>query len=502
MSIAKKLVGQTAAYGLSSIIGRAINYLLVPIYTAVFLREEYGIISYLYSFTAFFNILFTYGMETAFFRFANKEGADKQALYNRTLSAILLTSIVLSSILIFFAGPIAAYVGIPDKPEYVVWLALVLAIDAIVAIPFARLRLQNKAIKFASIKLSNILLTVGANMFFLVFCRDIYLGNYLPALRPFISTIYNPEFGIGYIFIINLIANFLLLPMLWRELSSFRFRLDIDQLKPMLVYAYPLFFMGLAGMVNEVIDRILLERWLPEGFYPNTSSFAAVGVYSACYKLSIFMTLAIQAFRYAAEPFFFSQAQEKNSTQAFALVMKWFVIVCAFIYLFVSVYLEDFSLLLLRNPAYREGIMIVPVLLLANLFLGIYYNLTVWFKLSDKTYIGTYISFGGAAITILGNLILIPVLGYMGSAIATLICYFSMALTCYLLGNRYYPIPYPVATILAYILLATGLVVIARAVAIENFWLHHVFNLALCGVYAVIIWVREGRSLLKKQQVR
>jgi O-antigen/teichoic acid export membrane protein len=497
MSIAKKLVGQTAAYGLSSIVGRALNYLLVPVYTEVFLREEYGIVSYLYSFTAFFNVLFTYGMETAFFRYANKEGVNKQELYNRTLTVIILSSVLLTSILILLAEPIAAYVNLPYKEEYIIWLALVLAIDAIVAIPFAKLRLENKAIKFASIKLTNIILTVGANLFFLILCRDIYRGEYLTVLRPFIVSIYNPEFGIGYIFLINLVANALMLPMLWREFTSFQFKLDLAYIKPMLVYAFPLLFMGLAGVVNEVIDRILLELVLPDNFYPNTSNMAAVGVYSACYKLAIFMTLAIQAFRYAAEPFFFSQAQDKNSPQAFALVMKWFVIVCAFIFLFISVNLEIFGLFL-RDPAYREGLEIVPVLLLANLFLGVYYNLTIWFKLTDKTKYGTYINFTGAGITILFNLLLIPILGYMGSAIATFICYFSMALICYVLGNRYYPIPYPVKTILIYIGLAIVLVSMALFIPIANMWLRHGFHLFLCFVFAAIIWLRERPQLVSK----
>ncbi|MDX5421532.1 MAG: polysaccharide biosynthesis C-terminal domain-containing protein [Hymenobacteraceae bacterium] len=497
MSIAKKLVGQTAAYGLSSIIGRALNYLLVPVYTAVFLPEEYGVVTYLYAFVAFFNILYTYGMETAFFRFANKPGADKKLLYNQVLSLIMCTSILFTGVLVLTSGTIADYKGFsPQEQSYVVWLAIILAIDAIVAVPFAWLRLQNKAMKFASIKLANILITVGANMFFLVFCRSIYQGDYLQELRPIIEQIYSPDFGIGYIFLINLVANALLIPMLWREFSIFKFSLNKELLQPMVLYAYPLLFMGLAGMVNEVVDRILLEEWLPEGFYPDKSNIAAVGIYGACYKLSIFMTLAIQAFRYAAEPFFFSQAEDKNSPQAFALVMKWFVIACAFIFLFISANLEDFALLL-RSPEYREGIMVVPVLLLANLFLGIYYNLSVWFKLTDKTYFGTYISFGGAAVTILFNLLLIPVLGYMGSAIATFICYFGMAVVSYLLGNRHYPIPYPTKTIAGYVLLAVGLVWVALQAEIEDFWVRHAFHLAVCAVFPIVVWLRERPRFLK-----
>ncbi len=498
MSIAKKLVGQTAAYGLSSIVGRTLNFLLVPIYTEVFHPAEYGIVTYLYAFVAFFNILYTFGLETAFFRFANKPEADKQRLYNQVLSIIICTSIVFTTLIILASGTIADYLAYtPEQEKYIIWLAIILAIDAIVAIPFARLRLENKAAKFASIKFINILITVGANSFFLILCYGVYTGEFFQSLKPFVERVYDPGFGIGYIFIINLIANALLLPMLWREFRSFRFELNKEVLKPMLVYAYPLLFMGLAGTVNEVLDRILLEHWLPESFYPHQSNKASVGIYSACYKLAIFMTLAIQAFRYAAEPFFFSQAQDKNSPQTFALVMKWFVIVCAFIFLFISANLEIFALFL-RDPAYREGIMIVPVLLLANLFLGIYYNLSVWFKLSDKTKFGTYLSFGGAGVTILFNLLLIPVLGYMGAAVATFVCYFSMALACYLLGNKYYPIPYPVKTILSYILVAILLVLVALLVPVENMWLRHGFHLFLCIAFAAIIWLREKPQLISK----
>jgi len=496
MSIAKKLVGQTAAYGLSSIVGRAITYLLVPIYTAVFAPAELGVQVVLYAYVAFFNVLFTYGMETAYFRYANKPDTDRQHLYNHVMSLLIASSIAFSGLILLFSNQIAALIGYPEYPHYVRWLALILGIDAVAAIAFARLRLENKAVRFASIRLFNIFLTVGANLFFLVLCRNIYEGDYLQGLRPYISYIYNPDLGVGYIFLINLGANLLLLPFFWRQFLSFRFKIDRELLRPMLVYAYPLMLMGLAGMVNEVIDRILLRSYLPESVYPDLSNDAVVGIYGNCYKLAIFMSLAIQAFRYAAEPFFFSQAEEKNSPATFAMIMKWFVIVCAFIFLFISANLEDFALLL-RRESYRQGIMVVPVLLLANLFLGVYYNLSVWFKLTDKTKYGTYISFGGAAITIFANLLLIPVIGYMGSAIATFVCYFSMALASYLLGNRHYPVPYPVKTIMGYIVLAAGLVWLALGVNVENFWLRHLYHLALCAAFAVAVVVRERPRFLK-----
>ena len=498
MSIAKKLLGQTAAYGISTIIGRLLNFLLFfAIHSAVFKPEAYGVIGSLYAFVGFFNILYTFGLETAFFRFANKPGADQQLLYNRVLSFIIITSILFTGTILVFISPLSELIGFPDQKLYISWLAVILAVDAITAIPFARLRLQNKAIKFASIKMANIFITIGANVFFFWFCHSIFFGKFLPGLKPIITAIYFPEWGVGYIFLINLIANLLLFPMLWREFRRFRFNLDFSFLKPLLRYGYPIMFMGFAGMVNELLDRILLLKLLPPNFYPNLTAKGAVGVYNGCYKLSMFMTLAIQAFRYAGEPFFFSQAKEKDSPATFAMVMKWFVVICAFIFLFVSVNLEDFKLLI-RDPDYYPGLGIVPILLLANLFLGIYYNLSAWFKLTDKTHYGTFISFGGAAVTIILNIILIPRMGYMGCAWATLACYSSMAIASFLFGQKYYPIPYPVASILAYLSLAIILVLLAMYIPVNNTIWRHAFHLGLCLAFLVIIWLVEKPRFLKR----
>jgi len=497
MSIAKKLLGQTAAYGISTIIGRLLNFLLFfAIHSAIFKPEAYGVIGSLYAYMGFFNVLYSFGLETAFFRFANKPEANRQLLYNRVLSFIILLSLLFTGIILLFISPIAEFINFPDQKLYISWLAIILAIDAITAIPFARLRLENKAVKFAGIKLANIFITIGANIFFFWFCHNIYFGAFLPGLKPFISEIYIPEWGIGYIFLINLIANILLFPMLWREFASFRFNLDLTFMKPLLRYGYPIMFMGFAGMVNELLDRILLLELLPDNFYPNLTTKGAVGVYNGCYKLAMFMTLAIQAFRYAGEPFFFSQAKEKNSPVTFALVMKWFVLVCTFIFLFVSINLEDFKLLI-RNPEYYQGLGIVPILLLANLFLGVYYNLAAWFKLTDKTHYGTFISFGGAAVTIMVNIILIPRLGYMGCAWATLACYSSMAVICYVFGQKYYPIPYSVGAILAYLGLAVGLVLLSAYVPVTDIILRHVFHLVLCVFFLGVVWLVEKPRFIK-----
>ncbi|MGV3504998.1 MAG: lipopolysaccharide biosynthesis protein [Adhaeribacter sp.] len=485
-SVAKKLVGHTAAYGISTIFGRLLNYLLVPLHTAIFSLEGYGIIGGLYAYVGFFNVLYTMGLETAFFRFANRPEIDRQQLYNRALSFLLLTSVLFTGLILVFIEPISAWIDFPDQQRFISWLAVILAVDAITALPFARLRLENKALTFAGIKMANILLNVLGNVFIFLFCHQVYLGHLLPGLQPLVARFYFPEWGVGYVFLINLISNLLLLPMLWRQFSHFRFQLDLAFMKPLLRYGYPIMFMGFAGMVNELLDRILLLEYLPGNFYPGLNNKEVVGAYNACYKLAIFMTLAIQAFRYAGEPFFFSQAREKNSPQTFALVMKWFVIVCTFIFLFVSLHLDIFKRFI-SNPDFHIALGIVPILLLANLFLGVYYNLSTWFKLTDKTHFGTLIGFGGAAITILGNMLLIPYLGFMGSAWATLACYAGMSLACYVLGQKYYPIPYPVGRMLFYLLVAVSLVLLSQYVQLNRELWRYAFHLGLSAAFLLLV---------------
>jgi len=469
MSIAKKLASQTAIYGVSSIVGRVLSYLLVPIYTAHFAAAEYGIVTGLYAYVSFLNVVFTYGLETTFFRFANRPGEDRRELYSRTLSLLLLSSVVFTGLLALLAQPLLALLRLPPGHyEYAIWIALILGLDAVAALPFARLRLENKARRFAAIRLTNILLYVGLNLFFVVLCPAVLRsapGSVLAGLRPLVQAVYDPNLGVGYVFLSNLAASALTLLLLAHELLDFRFRWPrLGFLRPLLAYALPLMLMGLAGMVNETLDRILLPAYLPEGFYPGISRLGAVGVYGACYKLSIFMSLIIQAFRYAAEPFFFAQSTEKNSPATFALVLKWFTLCCAFIFVGISLNLSWVGPLFLRRPEYLTGLGVVPILLLANLFLGVYYNLSVWFKLTDKTYFGTYIGAAGAVLTIALNIALIPVMGYMGSAWATLACYFMMAALCWWLGERHFPVPYPVGRLLGWLLAAVALVVLGQAV--------------------------------------
>ena len=497
MSIAKKLVSQTAVYGVSSIVGRVLTYLLVPLYTGAFAAAEYGVVTGLYAYVSFLNVVFTYGMETTYFRFANRPGTDRRELYDRSLSLLLLSSAGLALLLMALARPLLGLLDIgPGYERYFYWVALILAFDAVSAIPFARLRLENQARKFATIKMAGIVVNVALNLFFIVLCPAVASGKWLPALGPLVARVYDPGLGVGYVFLANLVASAATLLLLGRELLDFRFRFSWGPLQPLLKYAYPLMLMGLAGMVNETFDRILLAKWLPTGFYPGQSSLTAVGIYGACYKLSIFMSLVIQAFRYAAEPFFFAQSTEKNSPATFALVLKWFTLCCAVIFVVISLNVEDFGKIFLQRAEYRQGLAVVPVLLLANLFLGVYYNLSVWFKLTDKTYYGTYIGAGGAVLTIALNFLLIPVLGYMGSAIATLACYFMMAVLCWRLGERHFPVPYPVARLGLWLTLAVGLVALGWAVPMTTAWgPRHAWHVGLSLAFVGALWLGEGRRL-------
>jgi O-antigen/teichoic acid export membrane protein len=497
MSVLKKLSGQTALYGIPSIIGRVLNFLLVPFYTSknVLNVAEFGIYTEIYAYMAFLNVIYTFGMETTYFRFSTKTENGESESFNNAQSAVLITSLLFSSCIIIFSQPIADLLRYPDKQSYIIFLGLILAFDAIVAIPFARLRLENKAGRYAFVKMFNIILTIFLNLFFLVFCKQISEGNAFPELKSWVDKIYIPHFEVGYIFISNLLANALQIPFLWKSFVNLKIQIKWNKLKPMLVYAYPLMVMGLAGMVNEVLDRILLKFWLPQGFYPGLTNIEAVGIYGACYKLSMFMSLAIQAFRYAADPFFFSKSKDKNAPELFARVMKYFIIVCVLIYVSVGANLDLFGFLLLRNEAYRAGLMIVPVLLMANLFLGVYYNLAVWFKLTDKTYFGTIISIAGALITIIANFILIPILGYLGCAIATLICYFFMAAASFILGNKYFPIPYKLGSAFFYIVLGSILVFLANHFKQNDQILNYAMQFSTILIYLLIVFMLERKKV-------
>src|SRR5690606_23116496 len=318
-----------------------------------------GAFTVIYAFIAFFNIIFTYGMETAFFRFSTGKGLDPQRVYGNTQSLIITTSLSLGALLYLSASPLAELLGYSDRAYLFRWVALILTIDAVMAIPFAKLRVEGKALVFALTKLFNILLNVGFNIFFIVLCQQIYEGNLLSGLQPAVAAFYQPDWGVDYILLSNLLANALILPFLFYITRKFSFTLDREILKPMWHYAVPLLFMGLAGVTNEVFSRGLFEYALPEGFYEGLSKREAGGVFGANFKLAILMNLIIQAFKYAAEPFFFQQATNKNNPDVFAKVMHWFVICCSLLMVAVTVNLDIIGPLFLRGEGYSQGLNIV-----------------------------------------------------------------------------------------------------------------------------------------------
>lgn len=457
-------------------------------------------VSYLYVFVAFLNIVYTFGMETAYFRFATKEGNDPKRIFNIAQTCVIILSLSLSLLFIFMATPLAASLSIPGKEHYIVWLAVIMFIDGVVALPFARLRLEKKPLRFAFARILNVVILIGLNLYFFVIADWFVQGEIsfdIKRLTDAAAT--ENRYGIEYVFLANLIANGFYILFFIKILAAWRPHLDKTIFRSMLRYAYPVMLTGLAGMTNEMFSRWTLEWWLPDNFYNGKSSMYAIGVFSAAYKYAVIMNLAIQAFRFAAEPFFFSNATDKNSPVLFAKVNHYFVIVTSFILLAVTINI-DLLKFLVGGEAYYEGLVTVPILLAGYLFLGTYYNFSVWFKLTDKTYYGTFITVGGAVLTIVLNFILIPTWGYVGSSWASLACYFSMAMACYLIGQKHYPIPYKVVAGMGYILFAIMLIVINSLLSFSSQTLTTIIHMAMIMIFVGVAFVIERKSLSHPQQ--
>ena len=465
MNPLKKLASQTAIYGLSSVVGRLLNYLLVPLYTRYFLPAEYGVVTELYAYVAFLVVMLTYGMETAFFRFSKKEETTK--VYSTTLISLLISSVVFVGLIFLNSSAISQWLGYANHPEYIQFFALIIGMDAVASISFAKLREQDKAMRFAFIRIINIMVNIGLNLYFIVY----------------------QEYGIAYIFIANLVASAITLLMLFPQMISSSWVFDKKLWKKMMIYALPLLIAGLAGMTNETIDRILLKHLLP-----NTDIAASeLGLYGAFYKLSIIMILFIQTFRFAAEPFFFAQEKEGNSRKIYADVMKYFTIIMAFIFLGVTILYDVIKGFLGSEYHDERGFLVVSILLLANLFLGIYYNLSIWYKLTEKTKYGAYLSIFGAIITLSLNFTLIPVLGFVGCAWATLVCYFSMTVASYYLGKRHFSVPYQVKRIALYLF---GMLCVYFCIYFTNLnmWINSLF---LLGFIIFVYRLEKPKLALK-----
>ena len=441
MSSIKKLAGQTMWYGLSSIAARFISYLLTPYLTLKLTDAAYGEQAIVYAFIPFLNVIVTHGMETAYFRFGSKENEEK-IYHTSSFSMIIVTALVVSCLLIWGA-PIASLLQISLHPEYIKLVAWVVALDALTTIPFSKLRLEGRPKKYAFIKVGGILINIIATYAFISI-----LPEYANAHKgSFIAGWYVEEFEVGYILIANILQNVFVLVLLQKEIRALRFNIDYKLWRQMMLYALPLILVGFGGMINETMDRIMLGWWA-NGGSPEANK-ALVGTYSACYKLAILITISIQAFRMGAEPFFFKQAASDNAQKTYARVMKFFVITLCIMFLGVVLYIDIWKLFI-RNPNMYAGLKVVPILLIANMFLGVYYNLSIWYKLSNKTMAGAWITLLGAVITIVINFLLIPRYGYMASAWATFFCYGTMMIVSYKWGQKVYFIPYATKKLIAY----------------------------------------------------
>ncbi|CAN5618449.1 oligosaccharide flippase family protein [soil metagenome] len=473
LSQIRKLAGQTAIYGLSSIVGRLLNYLLVPIYTRIFTPGEYGVVSEYYAYVTFLMILFTYGMETAYFHFStNADEEGKEKIYGNCLSLLSISSAILSGLLILFSSSIASALGYANHPEYIIWFSLILAFDALTALPFARLRQLGKAKKFAGLKMFNIVVNISLNIFFLYF---------LPTLAKhggWIASFYNPAIGVGYVFLANLIASALTLVFLIPDFKAVKIPLNIKLIRQMLLYAFPILIAGFAGMINETLDRAILKHLIID----KTVAIEQLGIYSACYKLSILMTLFVQTFRYAAEPFYFSQQHKDNARELFARIMNYFVLICSIIFLAVMLYIDVVKHFI--GEKFYAGLTVVPILLMANLFLGVYLNLSMWYKLTGQTRFGAWLSIFGATITIAFLFWLIPPYGYVGAAWATFICYGSMMVASYIKGQQIYPVPYHLSRLLLFVGVAVGI------------WLLSLFLVQYFHLSGISMWIMNTLLLL------
>lgn len=491
MSLLKKLAGETAIYGISSILSRLLNFvILTPYFTRVFLQGEYGIVSDLYTWVALLMIMFTYRMETAFFRYGSKDGEMDRAFSTASIS-LLVSTVAFAGTMLLFASEIARWLRYPGHPEYVILFTSIIAMDALAAIPFARLRLQNRPILFAVVKTGSIIINILFIFFFLEGCPYLIEKGWSG-----LSAIYNPDNRIAYVFVSNMLGSLFAVLVLLPAYFKLKLRFDATLWKQMIKYAWPLIIAGFAGIVNQLIGIPMIKELASSDIDYNLQQ---AGIYSAAAKLAVLMNLFTQAFNYAAEPFFFRNASREDSVYIYAQVGQAFALVGSLAFLGIMLYIDIIQYFL--GDDFREGIGVVPILLLAYLFLGLFYNFSIWYKLADRTIIGGMIALGGSAITLSINYFLIPnpTIGYYGPAWAALACYSFMALTSYWTGQRYYPIHYPLGRILLYIILAVGTYLFS--VWLQNFLPGGLGTRLLVNTGLLLIYL-SGIGVLERRLIR
>jgi O-antigen/teichoic acid export membrane protein len=484
LALFKKLFKQTFIYGLATVLPRVLSVILVPLYVEVLKPEEYGVYASLMAFLILGNVLLSYGMETAFFRFLTKDNTNRSIVQSTTLASLTISSLLFLGVTLLFRESIAS---ISDfNVVYVTFGLWILALDALVVLPFVWFRANERPMRYAVIKILNVVINLGFNLFF-------FLA--LPRLASnggFWEPFWQPENKVAYVFISNLIASASTLLMVLPIYIKIGFRFNKTIWKQMMKYAIPVLIAGIAFSVNEAFDRILLKYLLPENV-----AEVQVGLYSACYKLGMFMTLFVMAFRLGIEPFFFNHSNSANAKETYAAITKYFTLFGCLILLVVVIYIDMFKRILIPNSQYWEALKIVPLILLANLFLGIYHNLSVWYKVTDRTKYGAYISVFAAIITLVLNFVLIPKIGYVGSAIATLVAYGSMMVLSYLYGRKYYNVPYNVLKIVGFLSLAIVFSAISFYLFPENIWLGTLLLIVFIGIM-VYFEKKEFLKIIRK----
>ncbi|KIO46064.1 MULTISPECIES: lipopolysaccharide biosynthesis protein [Sanguibacteroides] len=473
----KSLAKDTAIYGMSSIIGRFLNWCLVPLYTYKLATGEFGDVTNLYAWMALLLVILIYGLETGFFRFAN-DGAerDPKTVYSTCLFSLATTSAIFMGLVFLFQSPISRLLKLSEHPEYILITAAIIAMDAFCALPFAYLRYLKRPIRFAALKLLFIALNIILNLFFLVVCP--WIWKHAP---EWINWFYDPTYGVGYILISNLLGTFIVLLALAPEIVRIPWRFRPDLLKRILRYSFPLLILGVAGIMNQTLDKILYPMLISDP----VAAKSGLGIYGANYKIAIVMVMFTQAFRYAYEPFIFAQNKGEDKRVAYAEAMKYFIIFGLFIFLGVMFYLEILRYFI--DPDYFSGLQVVPIVMIAELFFGIFFNLSLWYKLTDKTQWGAYFSLFGLAITLTINIAFVPRYGYIACAWAAFTCYFAMMIASWFIGQHYYPIRYDLKGIGKYLLLALVLYVIALWIPIENQILRLSFRTILLVLYILYV---------------
>lgn len=480
----KALAKDTAIYGLSSIVGRFLNYLLVPLYTATLSAASggYGVITNVYAYTALLLVILTYGMETTFFRFANKEGEDPRRVYSTALMAVGFTSLVFIVLVLTFISPISAAMGYAEHPSYVWVMAVTVALDAFQCIPFAYLRYKKRPVKFAALKLANIVMSIALNLVFFLALPAWYEST---GGDGFVSKIYSPEVGVGYAFYINLFCSGALMFLLVKELTGFKYVFDRALMRRMLSYSWPILVLGIAGILNQTADKILFPY-----IYKGEDAHAQLGIYGAASKIAMIMAMITQAFRYAYEPFVFGKAKDKDNRDTYAKAMKYFVIFTLLAFLAVIGYMDILKHLI--GSDYREGLKVVPIVMAAEIMMGVYFNLSFWYKLIDKTIWGAWFSGAGCLVLVIVNVVFVPRYGYMACAWAGFAGYGTAMLLSYFVGQKHYPINYPVKDMALYVVVAVVLCLAMRwANASLPVWGALAANTLLLLAFAAMIVKRD-----------